>query len=449
MAKKKSEEASIRSYAEIWGPPVLFVSFVLVGCAYIVIAKHFAVRQLLVTFVPVAFMLAYAAVMALSRFLRMRDDQAGDNLYYMGFLFTLTSLGASLYHFNASGNSEYIVQNFGIAIASTITGIAGRVLFNQMRRDPVDVERTARLELADAARRVRTELDQTVLEFNFFRRGAMQSLQEGFDEIGRQVQDVGQKLLKGLEEVTEKSAAPLEAASRSSGATIEGLTRTVVAALEESARKLAEENEKLSGSARAIAGSLDGVKERLAAMQGPDEVIKIKLDPTIKGLASAVDRFTARIDQHEKVFGSALEGVRLYSESSRETAESIRVTAADTGAVLREAMGSLKETISSFETVAKSQSEQVEAVMRRSDDTLSVLRDMSTAATERDAKHMETLREMTAAATERDAKHMETLSKLLPQVGKADNVIELSSVKDTPVSPVETKRGFFSFGSNT
>ena len=134
---------------------VVFTLFVAAGSAYIVLAKLSGMGALYVTFVPVAIMLAYALLIWLARSLRLRDDQAGDNLYYMGFLFTLTSLGVSLYQFNAARAAEEIVQNFGIAIGSTISGIALRVIFNQMRHDPVEVERTMRLELAEAARRVR------------------------------------------------------------------------------------------------------------------------------------------------------------------------------------------------------------------------------------------------------------------------------------------------------
>jgi hypothetical protein len=100
----------------------------------------------------------------------------------MGFLFTLTSLAVSLYQFSAEGSAEQIVKNFGIAIASTIAGITLRILFNQMRRDPVEVEATARLELAEASRRVKRELDSTVLEFSYFRRMTQQSMSDALDE---------------------------------------------------------------------------------------------------------------------------------------------------------------------------------------------------------------------------------------------------------------------------
>src|SRR5579864_1312819 len=115
----------------------VFIAFVAAGCAFIILAKLRGTGQIYVTFVPVAIMVGYAALVTLARGLQLRDDQSGDNLYYMGFLFTLTSLGVSLYQFSAAGSAEQIVQNFGIAIASTIAGITLRIMFNQMRRDPV------------------------------------------------------------------------------------------------------------------------------------------------------------------------------------------------------------------------------------------------------------------------------------------------------------------------
>src|SRR4051794_20180320 len=147
---------------------LLFFAVVLTGSGYIVFSKLHDFAPMLVTAVPVLIMIAYALVLVAARLFRLRDDQSGDNLYYMGFLFTLTSLGVSLYQYSSNGSAEEIVQNFGIAIASTITGVALRIFFNQMRRDPVEVEHFARLELAEASRRVKRELDSTVLEFSYF-----------------------------------------------------------------------------------------------------------------------------------------------------------------------------------------------------------------------------------------------------------------------------------------
>src|ERR1700681_89733 len=210
---------------------LVFTMFVALGSAYIALAKLAGLAQVLVTFVPIVIMLAYALLIWFARNLRLRDDKPGDNLYYMGFLFTLTSLGVSLYQFSASRAAEEIVQNFGIAIGSTIAGIGLRVIFNQMRRDPVEVERMMRLELAEAARRVRRELDSSVVEFAYFRRSAHKSAADSFDHMTERFDDIVAKLLGSLEEVTAKLALPVEAVAQRLGEATGDVTRSMGATL--------------------------------------------------------------------------------------------------------------------------------------------------------------------------------------------------------------------------
>lgn len=186
---------------------IVFMLFVVAGLAYIMVAKLGGVGQIYVTFVPVLTMISYALLIWLAKSLRLRDDQAGDNLYYMGFLFTLTSLGVSLYQFNATRAAEEIVQNFGIAIGSTITGVALRVVYNQMRQDPIEVERIMRLELADAARRVRRELDSTVVEFGYVRRSAQQAALDSFSHVAEKIDEIATKRLAGIANVACRNCA--------------------------------------------------------------------------------------------------------------------------------------------------------------------------------------------------------------------------------------------------
>src|ERR1700688_1109637 len=171
---------------------LLFFAVVIIGSGYIIFSKLHDFGAFAVTAVPVLIMIGYAVLLG-ARLFRLRDDQSGDNLYYMGFLFTLTSLAVSLYQFSAAGSAEQIVQNFGIAIASTIAGITLRILFNQMRRDPVEVEATARMELAEASRKVRRELESTVLEFAQFRRATQQSITDALDEVQESIGQAHEK----------------------------------------------------------------------------------------------------------------------------------------------------------------------------------------------------------------------------------------------------------------
>jgi hypothetical protein len=264
---------------------ILFLVFVSIGAAYIVWAKLAGAPGILVTVIPLGLMLVYALTLGFARYFRLRDDQAGDNLYYLGFLYTLTSLGVSLWQFSVSQGAEGIVTNFGIAIASTILGVALRVVFNQMRQDPIEVERTARLELADAARRVKQELDGTAFEFASFRRATQQMSEEALAET----RERAERLETQLFEAVKRLADPLKTASEQSKEAIDKLAAALMSRLEETGKTLSTQKEKLASAAHIVTASLEEVQSRLKSMQMPDGIIEIKLQPFIAGFTQAIN----------------------------------------------------------------------------------------------------------------------------------------------------------------
>jgi ElaB/YqjD/DUF883 family membrane-anchored ribosome-binding protein len=236
-------------------------------------------------------MIAYALLLGIARLFRLRDDQSGDNLYYMGFLFTLTSLAVSLYQFSAAGSAEQVVQNFGIAIASTIAGISLRILFNQMRRDPVEVEATARLELAEASRKVKRELEGAVLEFGYFRRMAQQSMSDALEEMKDTLGDAREQFAGEIRKIASAAGKPIEEASKKSGETIEDMNAKMVKTLEAVSTNLTQTGDQLSKSTMSISMAIDAVVIKLSSLQTPDQVIEIKLAPMIQGLTRAINAF--------------------------------------------------------------------------------------------------------------------------------------------------------------
>jgi hypothetical protein len=323
---------------------VVFMLFVLAGAVYIIAAKLGGVGRIYVTLVPVLIMIGYAVLIWSARNLRLRDDQAGDNLYYMGFLFTLTSLGVSLYQFNAARAAEEIVQNFGIAIGSTITGIALRVIFNQMRQDPVEVERTMRLELADAARRVRRELDSTVVEFGYFRRTAQQAAADSFDHMGEKIDEIATRLMASIADVALRSATPLQDASRRSADTIADASGMIAEALAATAGQLAADMESLSKSVVDISANIDAVAKKLERLQTPDGVIEVRLDPVIGTLTGAVERFAAESDRQASTLRDAVEAAKGAAEGSSKSIAALREHVDSSSAASRAAIQSAKES---------------------------------------------------------------------------------------------------------
>src|SRR3569832_2477891 len=223
---------------------LLFFAVVMFGSGYIIFSKLHDFGALAVTAVPVLVMIGYGVLLS-ARLFRLRDDQSGDNLYYIGFLFTMTSLAVSLYQFSAAGSAEQIVQNFGIAIASTIAGITLRIMFNQMRRDPVETEAASRLELAEASRRVKRELESSLLDFGYFRRSTQQSIADALDEVRESIGKAHDKFAGELDKLATSTSLPFEESSKISAATLASLNKRTVEVLEIS-RELVQEGEQLA-----------------------------------------------------------------------------------------------------------------------------------------------------------------------------------------------------------
>jgi ElaB/YqjD/DUF883 family membrane-anchored ribosome-binding protein len=313
---------------------LLFFGVVITGSGYIIISKLNDFGALAVTSVPVLIMIGYAVLLG-ARLFRLRDDQAGDNLYYMGFLFTLTSLAVSLYQFSAAGSAEQIVQNFGIAIASTIAGITLRILFNQMRRDPVEVEATARMELAEASRRVKRELESTILEFGYFRRMTQQSVTDALDEARESIGQAHQEFAGELKKLAAATNSPFEEASKRSEQTLDGLNGRTIQVLDVS-RQLVREGEQLAKSTAKIVGAIDNLFVKLASRQTPEQIIQSELAPLIQSLTEALGSLHTSVETQTKNVGVNVEHAQNVVTAVNKLLQEIHAGEAPQAPALRE-----------------------------------------------------------------------------------------------------------------
>ncbi|NKJ34502.1 methyl-accepting chemotaxis protein [Rhizobium sp. SG570] len=242
-----------------YGPMLLFASVTIGGMIFIWSSKLMGWSLPIVTGVPLLLMGIYFVVSLAFAGFRLHNEQAGDNLYYMGFLFTLSSLGVSLYLFAGETSIETIVRNFGIAVTSTIAGVTLRILFNQMRRDPIDIERSVRHELAEMTRRVRTELDSSSREFSHYRRVSNQMLSEGFEEIAHQAERNGQEISKILEVLAKQAVTPIN----------------------DAAAQLTATTSQLSDIIGKFGTTVESVGKKLEEIRSPEDVVRAELAPAI------------------------------------------------------------------------------------------------------------------------------------------------------------------------
>lgn len=171
-----------------WADKYLFFFLFMIGSTGIVYLKLFSLFPNYVAILyPVLLMLIYILVILNERRFLLREDRASDNAYYLGFLYTLTSLGVALYQFNESDDpTGEIISNFGIALTTTIIGLAARLLLQQLRTDTVEIEREARMHLANAVAEFKSEISESITTFQLFRLEAKQVLEESFRDETKQ-----------------------------------------------------------------------------------------------------------------------------------------------------------------------------------------------------------------------------------------------------------------------
>lgn len=107
--------------------------------------------------------------------LRLSDEEAGDSLYYMGFLFTTTSLAAGLIVIgirlqgsDSVGGSDLVLSflpPFGAALVTTIVGLCMRVVLSRGVGDIDTVYSDLRDQLHQTAADLKTQADLTTDQF--------------------------------------------------------------------------------------------------------------------------------------------------------------------------------------------------------------------------------------------------------------------------------------------
>ena len=194
-----------RGLIDRWG----FTVFAAAGSIAILAAKFFTLPTAIVALGAIGVMLLYAILVNMRGTGKLRSDQAGDNCYYLGLIFTLTSLSYAIFTFDPEKTATTIVQGFGIALASTIAGLVLRVFFSQSRVDLFEVEDTARLELAEAAGKLKAELSQIALEFTHFAVGLQQSVGEVRDEAAESVNKTAEQAMSAVRQVAAEAVSAL------------------------------------------------------------------------------------------------------------------------------------------------------------------------------------------------------------------------------------------------
>lgn len=243
----------------------LFFGIVGIGVAVAILSKWIAASPIFHIFVPLGFDLGlqvlYAFLVMAVPLFRLRDDRAGDSFYYVGLLFTLASLAQTLWEFGASQESDssstQVISGFGLALATTIMGLALRVFVQNFRSDPVEIENEAHNTLVDASSKLTTELYSIVSEMSTFRQSMKQMTEEG-------MRDTVQSATSAMTETATKFSAEVES--------LVGTLTTTFDRFEASAENFADVS-------KSTVAALSRFSTRIDKMEPPSNVVEFVFGP--------------------------------------------------------------------------------------------------------------------------------------------------------------------------
>lgn len=298
-----------------------FGLFAVGGMAGIVAAKLYDVNQIYVTLGAIACILIYCGAVAAIPALRIREDQLGDNCYYLGFLYTLASLSWALYKFTmtstAPGAAETstavtdIIANFGIALGSTIVGILLRVIINQARKDVLETERDARMALTEAMVHMRVQLDDAVIALKAF---CDQTQQITGDAIRENAERANQALEQSVAKIGETSSG-------------------VLTRIEEAFEEFSGNTKKLNQVAAGTVKALETLIDRLEKMEPPSNLISKRLDSVMESAERAGALLRDRLEADEKAISEAAQRMKDMEERLKQAATWISTAGTGLGSV--------------------------------------------------------------------------------------------------------------------
>lgn len=365
------------------------------------------------------------------------DEKFADSCYYLGFIFTITSIVFSLLDVGAIGTKMTdIAVRFGAAMVSTVFGLAARVYLVSFRQDVSDAVQAAEDSVVEAANRLSVQLAMSCERFQSFELQVDSAARSSVERVNLQVEALSksytERLAEFFRELAEQNTKAFEEASRRLAVSVDQYASGL--------------STSLTGLEERVVAFADGVTERLATTSFPDDYFATTLTDPVSRLresaaliAGEVTAVAADVKEASKVLRTAFTNLRNKATTSEEALERLHQLVA-----LQEQLHHQGDTRSkTFEKVAKA--------LQQLDQTLGEVRDQA-------AKQTDQLRDTSERANAvltgtQHVREAETLFRsqvtealaVLPQVfgtlqTMQTNLLELRSISSrAELKPEETE----------
>lgn len=296
--------------------------------------------------VPLALMAGYILIGLHRRDTDVSDEKFADSAYYLGFIFTITSIIFSLLDLpNIGTHIQDIAVRFGAAMVSTVFGLFVRVYLVSFRADAGDALHNAEEALLGATQTFTERLTMAVERLQDFESRVDLATKSSVERINLQIESLSKNHADKLTVFFE------DLASRNQQA--------FTAALEEVKSASVRLASSFDGYSMGMKSNLESIEEkvtlfatavatRLQNTTFPDDYFSRQLQAPLALLESAaseiaeqVNAASTEISKTNKAVGTSLRKVQAKSEEAEQSMESVMRLAGQQQLILEAAQGQL------------------------------------------------------------------------------------------------------------
>jgi len=309
------DQLAIRNLRQIW----VFLGALFPGVIAILISRYLELSGakflVVAVSIPSICMFSYLGLNFWAEFFDSTRAQVADNIYFLGFLYFLVSLAATLVLFSQRVvNEQLVVQGFGIALVTTILGLLLRIVVLQHTAPIEDAREQAERDLLAAIQQSRINITAGNEELRRSQMLAMAGLAETSrllvektaataDEMNRRVTAAAASIDERLKSVE----IPPDVLTRAFRPLLEEL-RGAVGEFVQSAKEQALAGRDLAGNVRTLVPPMQNTVQTLGALNQAIEQARPGLEAMARSIGSsaAASDSVARATDAAK---SSMEGV--------------------------------------------------------------------------------------------------------------------------------------------
>jgi hypothetical protein len=284
---------------------------------------------------------------------RVSDEKFADSCYYLGFIFTISSILVALFDIpSISTKIGEISVRFGAAMVSTVLGLIVRVYLVNFRPDFEDAKEAAETGLFDSVRVFRAQLDSALERLREFQRLVDDAAKASVAQVDLAIQDAAADHSQRFAELFEGIADSQRKAAADAAAHLRATTQTLSGALQDYAQALASGADRFEAGAAAFSESLEARLRRVAL---PEDFFTSRLSPPVERLGRAVAEVGGEVSSLSSEFQSqtrslsaALDGVAAKTQVAAASMDRISSAVLDRAEVLNQG----REQIEAFAKLA-------------------------------------------------------------------------------------------------